>query len=369
MITKKLFLASIVVSLLLSISLFGFASADDRPLIELEGTNIKTAAYISEGNVYLPLRAVSESLGYQILWSKSDDTISISGDEKNIMIDFKNSTITANDHTYYSGDYLENPFDGGTARENVTYLGADFFADNLGLEVLPDKEKGKMILKRIRGNNISIKTLREASETDLLKLTLQYPEIEGLNDQAVQESINSIFGKSAEDARNEGLKNADEMKKIQDSEYTGSPNKCETYFDYMPKYNQNGLLSMILSDYQYTGGAHGSTLQSSYTLSLKTGQVYELKDLFKSDVDYVSLINDTIRNEIDQKVKEGGLSEITPFETIKDDQDFYLSNNAVVIYFQQYEYFPYAAGIQEFPIDFSVLKDMLKPELSFLNND
>ncbi|TEB09668.1 hypothetical protein Psfp_04254 [Pelotomaculum sp. FP] len=52
----------------------------------------------------------------------------------------------------------------------------------------------------------------------------------------MQDGINSIFEKSAVGARNEGLKNADEMGKAMVSVYPGSPNKCETYFDYRLKY-------------------------------------------------------------------------------------------------------------------------------------
>lgn len=185
-------------------------------------------------------------------------------------------------------------------------------------------------------------------------------------DQAVQENINSVFKKAADTTRNEGLQNADEMKKDMASGYSGSPNKCESYFDYKLKYNQNGLLSLIFLDYQYTGGAHGMTLQSSYTFDLKTGKAYNLQDLFNSDADYVLYISNIVGNRITEGVKEGTLYELTPFQAIKDDQDFYLSGNAVVVYFQQYEYFPYAAGIQEFPIDFSTLQDMLKPDFGFL---
>ena len=163
------------------------------------------------------------------------------------------------------------------------------------------------------------------------------------------------------------LKNADEMKKDRASGYGGSPNKCETYFDYSLNYNQNGLLSVVFKDYQYTGGAHGSTVQSSYTFNLNTGEEYKLKDLFNSDADYVSFISDTVRKEINERVKDGSLlEELTPFNTIREDHDFYLSNDGIVIYFQQYEYWPYAAGIQEFTVEYAALKEMLKPGFSFL---
>ncbi len=360
--TKKVILVGVIISLILSVHACGFAATDNQPAIMLDGTKIQAPAYIDGGNVYLPLRAVGEALGYKIQWSGKDNPISVSMPGKNIMIDLNNNKVTANDHFYYmGGDY--------TIIADSTYMGADFFSDSFRLEVRWDRQNDMVQLESVKENAISIKTVKEASDTDKIKITLQYPQINGLADKMVQDSINSIFEKSASDARNEGLRNADEMEKVMVSGYTGSPNKCETYFDYSLKYNQNGLLSVVFMDYQYTGGAHGLTVQSSRTLDLKTGEEYKLKDLVKVDADYVSLISDTVRNAIDERVKEGILPDysIAAFNTIKDDQVFYLSNNAVVVYFQQYEYWPYVAGIQEFPVDFSVLNNMLKPDFSFLN--
>ncbi|NLI13986.1 MAG: DUF4163 domain-containing protein [Peptococcaceae bacterium] len=360
---KKVIIGAVIL-LILFVPAYSFAAVDNQPAIELNGVEIQAAAYIDGGNVYLPLRAVGEALGYKIDWSEKDGTVSVSGSGKNIMIDLKNNKVTANDHVYYmSGDAA----DGGTIVGDRTYMGAGFFSANLGLKVLWDRQNGKVELESVKENAISIKTAKEASETDKIKITLQYPQIEGLDDKAVQDSINSIFKNSAGAARNEGLKNADNMAQ-DDAGYAGSPNKCETYFDYRVKYNQNGLLSVVFMNYQYTGGAHGLTAQSSHTFNLKTGVEYKLKDLFRNGADYVSFISDIVSSEINERVKQGRLPEhsITPFKAIKDDQDFYLSNSAVVVYFQQYEYFPYAAGILEFPVDFSVLKDMLKPDFSFL---
>lgn len=368
--TKRVFMAAVIISLLLLIPAYGFAATDSQPAIMLDGTKIEAVAPIDGGNVYLPLRAVGEALGYEIQWSGKDNPISVSKPGKNIMIDLNNHIITANDHVYYmSGDYSGKAVNGGTTVGNSTYMGADFFSDNFGLKVRWDRQNGIIQLESVKENAISIKTVKEASETDRIKIALQCLRIDGLEDKTVQDRINSILSESAVEARNEGLRNADEVEKAIASGNTGSPNKCETYFDYRLKYNQNGLLSVVFMNYQYTGGAHGLTVQSSHTFNLKTGEEYKLKDLFKSDTDYVLFINDTVRNEINERVKEGSLYENTSFKTIKEDQDFYLSDDAVVVYFQQYEYWPYAAGIQEFPVEFSALKDMLKPGFSFLNDN
>lgn len=361
--TKKVFLLGVIISLMLSMYANAFAADDSQPTIMLNGNSIEAVASIERGNIYLPLRVIGEALGYQIQWSENDNTVHVSRAGKDITIDLNNNKITAKDHEYYMGYY--------TMIDDRTYLGTDFFSDNLGLKVRWDRQNGLVQLDSVKENAVSIKTINEASENDIIKIILQYPQIDGLADQTVQDDINSNLKKMAEDAKNEGLKNAKERQEAIASGYTGSPNKYETYFDYRLKYNQNGLLSVVFLDYQYTGGAHGLTVQSSHTFNLKTGEEYKLKDLVQNDADYVALINSTVKNEIDERVKQGLLPEysIAPFETIREDQDFYLSNNAVVVYFQQYEYFPYAAGIQEFPVEFSAFKDMLKPDFDLLNQE
>ena len=354
---KRFCLAGIVILLVLSMCAIGFAATDSQPAIALDGTKIEAAAYVDEGDVYLPLRAVCEALGYEVQWSGTDNTISVTGHGKNIAIDLNNQQITADGNAYYMSSMLI---------ADRTYLGTDFFSANFGLEVRWDRQNEIVQLERVTENPISIKTMKEFSETEIIKITLQFPQIDGLTDKTVQDSINYIFKEAAMAARDEGLKNADEMEKTNESDY-GSPNKYETYFDYSLNYNQNGLLSVVFKDYQYTGGAHGSTVQSSYTFNLNTGEEYKLKDLFNSDADYVSFISDTVRKEINERVKEGSLfEELTPFNTIREDHDFYLSDDGIVIYFQQYEYWPYAAGIQEFTVEYAALKDMLKPGFSFL---
>jgi len=65
---KKVIMVGVIVSLILSIHAYGFAATDNQPAIELDGTKIEAAAYIDGGNVYLPLRAVGEALGYNIQW-------------------------------------------------------------------------------------------------------------------------------------------------------------------------------------------------------------------------------------------------------------------------------------------------------------
>ena len=198
-----------------------------------------------------------------------------------------------------------------------------------------------------------INTKREDSETDTLKITIQYPELVGLDNAVVQDKLNSLFAELASDAKNR----AKEAEKNIIPEQIAWGIKAECYFTYEVKYNHQDLLSIVFSDYQYGGGAHGLTIQSSYTFDLKTGTEYKLKDLFKAGSDYVSLISSEVKKQMEERDMTEFL--LYPFHSIKTDQDFYLSDNAVTVYFQAYEYLAYAYGIPEFTVEFSILEEWL----------
>lgn len=130
---------------------------------------------------------------------------------------------------------------------------------------------------------------------------------------------------------------------------------CGAYFDYTIAYNQKDILSIVFQDYQFAGGAHGGINQFAYTVNLKTGQFYELKDFFKEGTDYMNVINQAVKAGLDERDLTAALFE--PFTSIREDQGFYLSNDGLVVYFQQYEILAYAAGIQEFTVDYDGLEE------------
>ena len=330
-----------------------------RYSVELEGEQIEGQAFVAEGNLYLPLREVCTPLGYKVTWSGSERKILLTSDMNIIELGPENFQAKVNEHESYLPEIFK-------LADGKTYLRETFLEDYLGLDVSHSDAMVK--ITPIKVNPISVKTIRETSETDEIKITLLYPQLEGVADKTVQDNLNGAFKKVAEDARNEGLKNASELEEAKESAkeagYETTPNKCETFFDYLVKYNQNGLLSIVFLDYQYSGGAHGLTVQSSTTRNLSTGQEYQLKDFFVQRTDHVSIVSQEVKN----LMEEQGLTEalLNPFSAISADQNYYLTNDDLVVYFQAYEYFPYAAGIPEFSIKYSRLKGNFKPGFEFL---
>lgn len=348
---RKLLVFAMIICLLGTMNIF---AEENQINIVVDGKPVAASAKIMEGELYIPLRAVTEALGFEVQWSGAKRQILLAATGRNITIDLKEAKVTDNGHEGYmrSGSRILN---------GRTYLGQDFYIDVLDLKVIWDKVGNQVSIESVDKNGIVINNLKESSESATLKVTVQYPELKGLESKEVENQLNSFFAKLAEAAIAEGK---DAQKNII-PEQTAAGIKAEVYFTYDVKYNSNGYLSIVFQDYIYSGGAHGLTVQSSYTYDLKTGKEYKIKDLFKSGTDYVTLISNEVKRQMKEKEEEMG-GNLVPFEAIKPDQDYYLSNEGLVIYFQQYEYYPYAVGIPEFTIDYSQLSGLLNPELEFL---
>ena len=363
---RKLFAILFAVSLTMGLNAWaGNANAS----ILLDGSRLNAQAVLQSQQILLPVRAIAEAMGYQVTWAVKDgiSTAELQKGDDRVTLDLTNGIIQDNGHHYYA---ITNLGSGIQVLENRTYMDSGLFVALLGLKSQYDAAAVQVALRRVTENSITITTEQLTSQQGCLKTTIQYPQVMGLANSEAQDTVNALMKKAALDAQSEGQENAKELEQWIKDENPGFTAQCETYFDYAIPYNQNGLLSIILTDYQYAGGAHGSTIQSSYTFDLSTGKMLSLSDLMERGSGYSTYLNSAVRQEIDKRVTSGDLVEFDQkFSDLGTDPAYYLSNDGIVFYFQQYEYFPYAAGIQEFTIPYSNLKDMLKQVYSFLYSD
>jgi hypothetical protein len=124
------------------------------------------------------------------------------------------------------------------------------------------------------------------------------------------------------------------------------------------KTNERGIFSLSLNVYSFTGGAHGMTIIKSLSFDVATGHQYELNELFKADSDYVTKLSAIIQ----KKITDWETPLLEEFTDIRNDQDFYLADHSLVIYFQLYEITPYVAGFPYYPIPILDIQDIIKPE-------
>src|SRR5699024_11901197 len=89
---------------------------------------------------------------------------------------------------------------------------------------------------------------------------------------------------------------------------------------------------------------------------LTSGKIYHLKDLFKQGSDYVNVLS----NHVKQQIKARDIPILNDFDKISKNQDFYIADKCLVLYFQLYEITPYYIGFPMFPISVYSLEDIVR---------
>lgn len=200
------------------------------------------------------------------------------------------------------------------------------------------------------------------NETEILEANISYPQINLPSSLIIQNFVNNYYLKIANDfykyASTELKSYARETFQYRiENKYPFM--SYEAVMNYVVALRENCLLSTYIDQYQYAGGAHGSTVRSSNSWNLQTGHIIELKDLFPQDTAYIPLIIEQITEIANQQIKN---NEFIYFEDYKElipkyynPKSFYLTPTDLIVYYQQYEIGPYASGIIEFRIPYNQL--------------
>ncbi|MCL6459674.1 MAG: DUF3298 and DUF4163 domain-containing protein, partial [Gorillibacterium sp.] len=182
-----------------------------------------------------------------------------------------------------------------------------------------------------------------------LTFIVQYPQLEGWSNMAVQTKLNDFFKAEATGYVTAGQ----ELLQLSTTDWNTDeiPLRFDYDTNYTITYNQENKLSMYFEPYQYTGGAHGTFGYQAHTFDLTTGEELSLKQV-TNNPNYQTIINAAIL----QQIKERKIVLLYPFESIREDQGFFLREDSLVVYFSLYEYTPYVAGMPEFSIPLSDFK-------------
>lgn len=125
------------------------------------------------------------------------------------------------------------------------------------------------------------------------------------------------------------------------------------------KTNERHVLSITFSNYAYAPyHAHGLTIMKSLTFDVQTGENYSLEALFKQNSDYINRLSTIVK----QQIHERNIDIINHFTEIASDQDYYIADQVLVLYFQLYEITPYYVGIPLFPVPLYQMENVLSEE-------
>lgn len=130
-------------------------------------------------------------------------------------------------------------------------------------------------------------------------------------------------------------------------------------------YNQNNLLSYVVTVEGYTGGAHGAHSSRNQTINLATGKVLTEEDIFIEDYqeDLAKILVSEIASQnsvADSKELENigffSIDEIYP------NKNFYVNDKGLVYTFNEYEIAAYAVGAITVQLPFEQISHILKKE-------
>lgn len=367
-------MAAAAAALLLWIPVNCFAAQTDGAItLKIGSSETESGAVMKNGKLYLALDPVCEALGYTASDASYTGPVELLNGTDSIRIDPARNQMDDNGHTVDLSAWTEPDTLGGGCllSDGRIFVRSELLSQLLGLDVSTDEATGTVTARRILQNILTVKTERIDVSEGLLTAHIQYPVLSGPGNDKFYQNINGILKEAADSALTTGRKSASDLASYASSatDY-GGPLQCETNFDYRIPYSQNGLVSVVLTEYQYAGGAHGNTVQTAYTFDLKTGKALGLFDLVKSGAkaDCRSTVDALVRKFIDTRVYSGELMELPDlaFKTVGDTPNYYLSDDGAMIYFQEYEHFPYVAGIQEFTLDYLSLAQYLDPAYASL---
>ncbi len=200
--------------------------------------------------------------------------------------------------------------------------------------------------------------------SEFFKYNMTYPVLKlydkyvyhDMYDRQIIININNEICEDVMEFKNSVKKQATEKISKTDEDYFKY--QYEVYVNNEVTYDKDNIISIVMTKYEFTGGAHGMTYLDDYNYNLLTGDRLILKDMFKSGVNYDEIINNFIASEINNnpeiyfKGDEG-------FKGISENQPFYIDEDGIVIYFGLYEIAPYYVGIPKFKLKFDEFSQYL----------
>lgn len=307
-------------------------------VLKWKGTKLSQKGLISSGNTLIPLTVLRDQLGLPLSYNPGTKTYSIGSGYTQLNMEVSQDGVNTNINNYYINEYEVKNISGRL------YVPFKLMNDYLGYQGAWDPSTKTLNISKREFNTITIKTETVENTTSDAVYLLHYPKVSGLGNAEVEKAINNVLVQHMKTFNEKSIKQAKNRDGAIEHTYQYIQN-------YIVTYNRNGVLSIVVDQYGYTGGAHGGTDRTGFTFSLKDGKQLKMDDLLKtSSPTYRTALNKDLVQKL--KTNDGYLS---GFKALRTDPDFYVSEKGMEFFFQQYEYTAYAAGFPTFAYSFDQL--------------
>lgn len=208
----------------------------------------------------------------------------------------------------------------------------------------------------------TITGVRSYVNQTVLTFRIDYPQFVTYVSQASVRSINANYRRQAMDLAREiqarcYLQAAGDYLRQAEQGTPFVPHEFHRTFTVT--YDLDCIISLYLDEFKNTGSANGCTLRTSDTWNTTSGERITLEELFPRDIDYQAALTALIETEIEARLNENPSSYFPDYsqrvQQSFSERNFYMTPEALVVYFQEGEIAPPQTGIPVFPIPYQML--------------
>ncbi len=197
-----------------------------------------------------------------------------------------------------------------------------------------------------------------SEKTDTYSVEAEYPQFGGLS-----KSFNKKIEQSV-------LDRITEFKKTVSEEQNSHPRKKNGGEEYVfrvswvPDQLGSSIVSVLLREYSYVGGAHGSHNAEAFTFDAKNNKELSLGDIFSGVPGYLDRISQYTMNDIKNQLGSEAVMDMIRQGTTPNEDNFAVftlsRDNMITFYFKEYQVAPFASGEQRVSMPISFIKAVQK---------
>lgn len=209
-------------------------------------------------------------------------------------------------------------------------------------------------------------------DLDCASISIQYPEITESTSKTAMDSVNSFIEKSLLKWADKDPESFDEMANQFFEGYKSfdegfdSPIGWSLERNVEVVYNTPKVLSISISDYQFTGGAHPNSFLIYASFNMSTGEKIKLSDILVDG--YEAELNAIGEKEF-RKVRE-----VEPGQNLEEagfwfendkfslNDNFAITEDGLIFFYNSYDVAPYAAGPTELELNYEAIKNLMRKD-------
>ena len=362
---KKKLTSALIVSCLAAGLCATAGAADGDIAVKLNGEALKfdVAPVIKEGRTLVPFRTIFEALGCSVSYSPQKDGNFINamkgGKYIGLEIGSNEMTVGGASVKLEVAPKIEN---------GRTLVPLRAISEGLDLKVEWDGETNTVSITekegqyKIKAGHLS-KIVSDTDGTPLINLDAAYPIIEGETDfvKQINKEYYDMAYEAVYDIADEISKDAGSLRIAMGDNFR----PMEVSLSYEVMLNRNNMISIRMTNYAYFNGAHPSTTYRSRTFQMILEKELSLADVLDTDYDKACEIVSGAFGDYLKEIDDYGDIALN-IKNKASNVSWYLTDDALMLYFNQYEVGPYAIGAPEAKIPYTGPSGTVKIDLSYV---